>query len=311
MIDTEIHEVQQTQSEFGLLDLVVALAENLKLLVLGPLTVGLFALGIGYTLPQSYTSEAILALPNVNVNGLVNPAATATATAQAAAVMVSPLVLDPVIVTLNLTGGLPIQVARKKLVAQVKALVGKDGLLRVETTADTPVNAQQLGNAIIDTWLTSSVPGAEERSDLEKRYESARNSLDAIGRLLNRLTSDGPATLNQPLTRGEAGTSIVAIGELHARYLGEVLSIPRMLKGFSRDVIKQAPTLPSETTSPKKALIAIFATLFTGIGLLIWLFIRQAWRNSARDPVAAEKQARLLAAVGFKNKPRADGSTIV
>ena len=301
MTDTNKGEPRGNESEFGMLDILVVLARNLKLLVLGPLAVGLVALGIGFMLPRSYTSEAILALPTISGNGLVNPTATATATAQAAAVMVSPLVLDPVIVKLDLAGGLTIQVARKKLVSQIKATVGKDGLLRIETTADTPVNAQKLGAAIIDTWLKSTEPGMQEKSDLERRYESARTSLEAIGRLLNRLTSEGAAVLNQPLTRGEAGTSIVAIAELHARYLGEVLSIPRALKGLPRDVIKQAPTLPTEITSPRKGIIAIFSTLFSGIGLLFWLIIRQSWRKAANDPVTAEKQALIIGAFGLKS----------
>jgi hypothetical protein len=75
-----------------LFDLLLVVAENLKLLILGPLVVGLLALGIGYALPQSFTSQAILALP------------TPTPT-QAAAMLVSPLVLDPVIESLNLSKG--------------------------------------------------------------------------------------------------------------------------------------------------------------------------------------------------------------
>lgn len=37
-------------------------AANLKLLILGPLLAGLLALGIGYALPQSFTSQAHLNL---------------------------------------------------------------------------------------------------------------------------------------------------------------------------------------------------------------------------------------------------------
>ncbi|MDO8776337.1 MAG: hypothetical protein Q7K57_48030 [Burkholderiaceae bacterium] len=66
------------ENEISRLDLVVIVAENLKLLILGPVVVGLLALAIGYVFPLSFTSQAILVLP------------TPTPT-QAVAIMVSPL----------------------------------------------------------------------------------------------------------------------------------------------------------------------------------------------------------------------------
>lgn len=297
MIEKE--NVQKNESEVSLLDMLLVVAENLKLLVLGPLAVGLLALGISFAMPQSYTSEAILALPTAS--SLSSPAPNAQA-AQAAAMMSSPLVLDPVIQSLNLSGGRPIQVARKTLATQIKATVGKDGLLRLDVTANTPTEAQNIANTVIDIWLKSTVPGADERFDLEKRLESAKFSLEAVDRLLKRLTTEGSTSLNQPLTRGEAGTSIVAISELQLRYLGEVLTIPRTLRGASSDVVKQRPTLPTETVAPKKGMIAILATLGSGIVFLLYIFVRRSWEKSADNLELAKKQSRLLAAIGFKNR---------
>ena len=291
----ETRELTNTdESETSLLDMLVVIAENLKLLVLGPLAAGLVALGICYLVPQSYTSEAIIALPNTS------PIVTSTATAQAAALMTSALVLDPVIASLRISEGRPIQVVRMKLVNQVKAVVGKEGLLRLHTTADSPEQAQKIGNAVISAWLKTTTPGAEERADLEKRLEYAKFSLDAVEQLLKRITTEGASNLTQPLTRGEAGTSIVAIGELQARFLGDVLSIPRALQGYSRDVVRQSPTLPNETVAPKKGLIVILATVGVGALLLIMLLLRQLWRTSGQDPMVAEKQGKLRAAMGLK-----------
>ena len=294
--------IYRQESEVGLLDMLVVVAENLKLLILGPLAAGLLALGICYLVPQGYTSEAIIALPNTSAGGGANPAIAATPIAQAAAFMTSALVLDPVIASLNLSEGRPIQVARKKLVNQVKAVVGKDGLMRLDTTANTPEEAQNIGNAVISAWLKTTVPGAEERGDLEKRLESAKASLDAVERLLKMIATDGATRLAQPLTRGEAGTSIVAIGELQIKFLNEVRNIPRTLNGYSRDVVKQPPTLPTETTAPKKGLVAILATLGSGIVFLLYIFVRRSWEKSTDNLELAKKQSRLLAAVGFKNR---------
>lgn len=280
-------EIDVDEKEISLFDLLLVAAENLKLLILGPLVVGLLALAIGFALPQSFTSQAILALP---------------APAQASAMMVSPLVLDPVIGSLNLSKGQPIQVARTGLASQIKAAVGKEGLLRLDVTASSPLEAQAIANAVIDTWLKSTRPGEQDRADLEARLAYAKVSLESIRRLLGRLTAEGTADLNKPLMRGEAGTSIVGVGELQARYLGEVLSIPRSLQGLSRDVVVQPPTLPTEPVAPKKSLIAVLAALGSGFALLLWVFMRQAWKNAAQDPQAAEKQAKLCATLGFKGK---------
>lgn len=285
-------------SDSGLLDWLVTIAENLKLLVLGPLAAGLIALGIGFALPQSYTSESIVALPSASADGI--QAVTTTTTLQAAAMMTSPLVLDPVIEALGLRGEKTVQQSRKQLVTQIKATVGKDGLLRLEATANSPAGAQNIANAVIDSWLMTTVPSDVERADLEKRLESSKASLMAVEQLLKSLTTDGSANLLQPLKRGEAGTSIVAISELQSKFLNEVLRIPHMIKGLPRSVVKQLPTLPTETVSPRKGAIAMLSTLGVGAILMFWIFARQWWRKLSFDRETAEKQARLLAAIQVK-----------
>ena len=88
---------------------------------------------------------------------------------------------------------------------------------------------------------------------------------------------------------------------MQARYFAEVLTILRSLKGLSRDeVLRQPPTLPTEATKPKKSLIAVLAALGSGFALLLWVFMRQAWKNAAQDPEMAKKQAQLRAALGIK-----------
>ena len=290
-------EVDVEENEVSLLDLLVVVTQNLKLLILGPVLLGLLALGIGFALPQTFISQSILALPTVTT-----PTPTPTPV-QATAMMVSPIVLDPVIESLNLSKGQPVQAVRTELASQIKATVGKDGLLRLDVSADAPLEAQAIANAVIDSWLKNTVPGEQDRADLEKRLAYAKGALASVNRLLERLTSEGSANLNQPLTRGEAGTSIVAVGELQARYFSEVLTIPRALQGLSRDVVKQPPTLPIHPAAPKKGLIAVLAALGSGFALLLWVFMRQAWKNAAQDPQAADKQAKLRAAMGLKGNP--------
>lgn len=287
-------EVQEQEAEVSLLDLLVVVAENLKLLVLGPLLAGLVALVVGFMLPQSYVSQAILLIPSQDSSSTPN----SPNSAQAAAMMRSPLVMDPIIARDSELRGEPIEEARSTLANKIKAAIGKDGLLRLEAKASQPQAAQVLANALIDEWLKSTIPGDQDRVDLEKRLSYARNGLDSVTILLDKLSVDGAVSLSKPLTRGEAGTSLVGLGELQTKYLNDVLSIPRALQGLSRDVVKQPPTLPTEPVSSKKALMAVLVALATGFVLLLFVLLRQGWRNAAQDPEAANKIARLRAAFG-------------
>ena len=289
-------EIDADENELSFLDPLIVVAENLKLLILGPFLIGLMALGIGYVLPQSFTTHAILT-PPVDVQ------------AQAAAIMVSPLVLDSVVESLKLLRGDSIQQARTRLETRVKAAAAKEGLLRLDVTANSPTEAQSIANAVIDAWLRSTVPGPQDRADLEKKLAFAKVSLESVRRLQDILTTEGAVPLGKSLTRGEAGTSIVAVGELQARYLGEVLNIPRQLTGLTRDVVIQPPTLPTEPVAPKKSLIALLAAFGSGFMLLLWVLLRQAWKNAAHDPLTAGKQAKLLAALGL-NARRVEGSDL-
>ena len=275
----------EEENEISLLDLLIVVAENLKLLILGSFAAGLLALGIAFILPQSYVSQAILSLP------------TPTPTpAQAATMMVSPIVLDRVVEFLK-----PIQVARKTLANEIKVTVGKDGLLRLDVSAPSAIQAQAIANAVIDSWLISTVPSEDDRADLEKRLSHAKLALDSTTRFVEHLTTKDSTSVNKPLMLDPGGTTIMAVGELQARYLSEVLSTSRSLKGLSRDIITQPPTLPTDHVSPKKGLFATLSALAAGFALLLWVFMHQAWRNTVLDPQTAPKLARLRAALGWHN----------
>ncbi len=88
---------------------------------------------------------------------------------------------------------------------------------------------------------------------------------------------------------------------MQARYLADVLNIPRILQGLTRDIVMQPPTLPTQPVAQKKGLTAVLAALGGGFVLLLWVFIRQAWKSAAQDPQKAEKQAKLLAAIRLNN----------
>lgn len=130
---------------------------------------------------------------------------------------------------------------------------GRQGLLRLEVTAHKPSNAQGIANAVIGSWLKSSVLGEQVRAELERRLGFANDSLKSVNDLLGRLTAQGATALNKPLTFGEAGLGMLAVGELQARYQADVLTATRSLKGFTRDTVVQPPTLLTHPVAPKRA----------------------------------------------------------
>jgi hypothetical protein len=266
------------EAEISTLDLLSVVYANLKLLVFVPALVGVLAWGAVRFAPDNYKSYSILSLPPANESERAQIATPL----QAATMLTSASVLDPVIVELNLLHGKSLQLARKDLAGDVKANVGKDGLLLLDVTAHSPTEAQTIANALIDVWLKSTAPGVQERAELAKRLSYAQVSLDAVTRLINDLNSENAVNLNKPLSRGEAGTSasFLGLGQLQIRYLAEVLSISRQARGLSREVVKQAPTLPTDPESLKKSLIAALAAVFMEIALLAWIFARYVWKDA-------------------------------
>ena len=81
--------------------------------------------------------------------------------------------------------------------------------------------------------------------------------------------------------------------ELFARQF-EMAKVDESREGAVIQVLDAAQP-PERKSKPKKALIAIIATLATGFALLLFVFIRQALRNASKDGESAQKMAALKA----------------
>jgi len=64
---------------------------------------------------------------------------------------------------------------------------------------------------------------------------------------------------------------------------------------------------PDYKSKPKKALMAVVATLAAGFALLLFVFVRQALRNSGQNPESAAKMQAIAQALrkGLSLRPRA------
>ena len=277
-----------TEPEFtGLLDGVIGLVENLKVLVLAPIAAGLIGLAIAFVLPQSYTSSAIISTPIP-----IPPNLPVTTPQQVASIMGSPVVLDPVIDALDLSPGLSRDIARNRLSEQVKTSVGKDNLVRLEVSADTPAGAQKIASTVINAWLKSTRPSERERADLEKKLEYTKASLSTVDKVFLHLLTDSPKE-SLTVSRKDAGISLVAVAELRDHYLEQALLLPRTLEGISPDVVKQLPTLPTAAAKPKKSLVILLSSTFGLAMAIFWVFMQSWAAKVSASPTTAEKMARL------------------
>ena len=283
----------------GPLDLLVAVVENLRILVLGVICAGLLGYGLSFFWPEQFVSQAILALPEATPGVAQNGAHRVQAfplVAQAAVMMVSQPVLDPVVQSLPPVVGQSAQRARMVLAEQIKVTVGKEGLMRLEVTARAPAEAQAIANAVIDSWLRTTVPTEQHRLEMALRLEHDQRALLVIDKTLRQLSLESPAGASIPGGRLAESGNVVALLQLQSQYLDRTLGLPRLMAGVTRDVVKQAPTLPTDPESPRRARVAGVSALVTGLALLGWVCARRGWRSFTPGSGFADNQDRLRAA---------------
>jgi len=275
--------------EIDLLDLLVTVADNIKLLVLGPIVVGLAALGVGYMLPQTFQSTSLLAVEKsgspLNANVVTTLATTAA-------------VLDPVAQQLGLLNqGLSVDQARSRLQGQVKASVGRnDKLLNITTTATQPQQAQLLNQLVVQQVFEQTRPRGAELARLQAQLAQEKVSYATSTQLeqtLAQLLASGRA---QDKTSDTYATLLAA----NSARLFTIQTLEAQLAGLQTSDVVQPATLPEQAIKPKKSLMAVVAALATGFALLLFVFVRQALRNAGTQPESAAKLARIRRALGLR-----------
>jgi capsular polysaccharide biosynthesis protein len=283
-----MEEVQSSrvsnEEKIDLLDMAVAVAENIKMLIFWPLLLGLCALGISFLLPHTYQSVAVL-----------------QADQSTASLMTTPVVLDPVIASLGLAKEDSVEEARTRLQARIKTAVGRtDKLLTLTVSAGTAPQSQAIANAVLEQTFQESRPKGSVRTRIEALLAEAQTRLkksqDASEGVLKRLESSSSA-LNggSELARGYAEL-LNATGAAQ----NQISTLEAQLEGVSLAQVIQPPTLPQKASRPKKGLIAIGVTLGTGLALLLFIFARQALRHSSISPASSAKLLHIRNSLGFK-----------
>ena len=191
--------VAPEDDEISLLDLLQVVADNLRLLVLGPLVAGLLALGYSFTIAPTFTTSTKFLPPQQQASGaasLLQSLGALGGLAGAASGLKSPAdqylafmksnsVQDALIDRFKLMERNESkfrQDARNALAGSVRSSSGKDGLIMVEVDDKDPAFAAQLANAHVEELqkLLSRIAVTEaqqRRVFFEKQLNAAKDNL--------------------------------------------------------------------------------------------------------------------------------------
>jgi uncharacterized protein involved in exopolysaccharide biosynthesis len=279
------------EDEISLLDLALTVAQNLKLLIFGPLCAGLIALAIAFTQPNMYTAKATILPP-----GQDGTSAGTLLTSSLAGL-----------------GGIAGDLAGLKDPAQRYI-----AYLKSDTLRNTIIEKYDLQKRYEKKNLT------ETRLQLS---DSVRLMSDKQSGLITIDVSDLDPNFAAELANGLVAELRVFVGKLDLQeaqnrrnFLEEQIkdvTTRSFLDQFSQQAIitglvrqfemakvdegRVGPTFaqvdiampPERKSAPKRAIIAILTTLATGFSLLIFIFVRQALRNAESDPEAKDKMAQI------------------
>ena len=147
------------------------------------------------------------------------------------------------------------------------------------------VTAQEVKIGAMRGYLAETAPD----------FKQALKELANLRAQLAKQEKDQPASEGQGdyVTKFREYKYQETLFELFAKQF-ELAKVDEAREGATIQVL-DAATPPEKKAKPKKALIAIIATLATGFALLLFVFIRQALRNASQDEESAQKLTALKA----------------
>ena len=254
------------EDTIDILDVLLTLAENLWLLILGPLLAGALVYGLTFLVPQEYQSTATL-----------------RAEADVATYMTTATVLDASLNNLGLLKGLSeedAEQARIDLQKRVSTQVGRnDKLVTLTVIADSPRAAQSMASEI----LVHAFSGLRPRGATLKRLETRKATLEQQIKELQVASRTAQKLLEESSPAGDNGLLAESISSLSASVISmqeALLAVEASIQGYTDENVMQAPTLPKKPASPNKALIAILAAVGIGFLLTVFVLLRQFWSAS-------------------------------
>lgn len=225
----------QDDDEISLLDLLQTIVDNLRLLVLGPLAVGITALGVSFLIPPTFTAKTQFLLPQQQqsatasllaslgsmgslgglagaVGGIKNPAD------QYLAYMKSVTIQDSIIDRFKLLERYEAEnktEARLELKENVRVSSGKDGLISVEVDDVDSKFAAELANAHVEELgkllgKLATTEAQQRRLFFERQLNQAKDKLIQSEIALKATGVSGSVLKSNPVSAVAAVASLQA-----------------------------------------------------------------------------------------------------
>ena len=277
------HQSNDQDYEISILDILVVLAENIRLIILIPLVVGLIALGVSLLIPPTYQSISWLNLGE-----------------SAESAMKSEEVMEKVLEKTDWIKGSSREAALKKLTKKLQIIFNKkDNYLSITSEAATPQQAVDLNTALINAYRTYSLPKGKALEGINENIRILSDELIILEQAAKKISANVDKVV--PGTEGDnVARAYATINDKIVTVKQSLYGYRQSLIGFGTEVVIQHPTLPEKPIKPKKAQIAIMATLASGFLTILYVFIRAAFRNLNADAEASEKLARIRKGLGLK-----------
>ena len=284
MTQQAVHNYED--DEISLLDILVTLAESWKLLVFGPLAAAVLAGALSFLWPKTFESTAVVRLTEAEV-----------------AVVGTAPVLDQLIVKFDLLPEFDGNQddARAYLAKKITGKFDKKkGLSIISVIAATPERAQIMNAAAISALQLELLPKGKDKDKLEQVIRSNEDIIakyaDAVERMKRLISKQGQ---NDALLEAVIKHFVTLNAEVAHKEL-ENIELRKSLIVKGSEVYVQLPSLPQQKKSPKLSIVVLLALLASGFTLLLFVFIRKAWRSACQDEDAAAKIKKIKFALTKK-----------
>jgi uncharacterized protein involved in exopolysaccharide biosynthesis len=244
MTDSPHASPEPEDDEISLLDLLQVIVDNLRLLVLGPLAVGLLALGYSFTIAPTFTSKTQFLPPQAQQSaaasmlaslgslggfagaaaGLKNPAD------QYLAYMKSVTLQDALIERFKLQERYEAKTktdTRLALTGAVRVASGKDGLMSVEVDDKDPQFAADLANAHVEELRKllgklAVTEAQQRRLFFEKQLTQAKENL-ALAEVALKATG-----ISSSVLKSNPVSAVAAVAALKAQVTAQEVKVGAM-----------------------------------------------------------------------------------
>ena len=236
--------VEPADEEISLLDIALVLAENLRLLVLGPLAVGLAALGISFAIPPTFTAKTQFLPPQQqqsaaasmlaslgSLGGLAGAAAgIKNPSDQYVAFLKSVSLQDALIARFDLVKRLEVDNrtdARQALDGMVRTASGKEGLISIEVDNKDPQFAAALANAHVEELKKlmgrlAVTEAQQRRVFFEKQLQEAKANLTKAEAALKT------SGVSEALLKSNPAAALAGVAALKAQITAQEVKIGSM-----------------------------------------------------------------------------------